>query len=47
MDAVDMLRLIFVVELRPLAVGRFSRNTGCDDNDFDVDNECMNVIRPL
>ena len=31
MDAVDMLRLILLVELRPLAVGRFSRNTGCDE----------------
>ena len=28
MDAVDMLRLMFDVELRLLAVGRFSRRTG-------------------
>ena len=27
-DAVDMLRLMFDVELRLLAVGRFSRRTG-------------------
>jgi len=40
MDAVDMLRLIFVVELRPLAVGRFSRNTGCEE-DYDIDNELI------
>ena len=31
MDAVDMLRLMFVVELRPLGEGRFSRRTGYRD----------------
>ena len=37
MEAVDMLRLMLVVELRPLAVGRFSRSTGwvrCDHHHF-------------
>ena len=54
MEAVDMLRLMLVVELRPLAVGRFSRSTGwvrCDHhhfqkyhNDFDDHHEYIVMI---
>ena len=38
-----MLRLILVVELRPLAVGRFSRSTGCDEYHEVNDELIMNL----